>query len=405
LRQDTGVVGAYVERRWSYDPALYAPARHRRACAYRAFVPDPIGDLELRINGEVAALISEAEARISALNQTTRPALAPLARLLLRTESIASSKVEGMQADARTLARGEVAHDTGRPVGQEVAGILANIDAMQLAIETATEHASIGSDHLKEIHRVLLARSLPDRAGRYRQGQGWIGGNDYNPCDATYVPPPEDRIEALVDDLCEFCNQDRLSPLVHAAIAHAQFETIHPFDDGNGRTGRALVQVIFRRRGLAPAFVPPISVLLAAEKQRYIEGLIAFREDDLTRWLEMFAGAAARSADLANRYLGDVVDLQDRWRARLGERSKLRSDAAPWGLIEILPGYPVITVAVALVALDAAGHRRSRAAVQLGVVQLEDAGILQPVSSSKRNRAWEADGLLDLITRLEAGEP
>ncbi|MGH2577995.1 MAG: Fic family protein, partial [Actinomycetota bacterium] len=356
-------------------------------------------------NGEVAALISEAEARISALNQTTRPAPAPLARLLLRTESIASSKVEGMQADARTLARGEVAHDTGRPVGQEVAGILANIDAMQLAIETATEHASIGSDHLKEIHRVLLARSLPDRAGRYRQGQGWIGGNDYNPCDATYVPPPEDRIEALVDDLCEFCNQDRLSPLVHAAIVHAQFETIHPFDDGNGRTGRALVQVIFRRRGLAPAFVPPISVLLAAEKQRYIEGLVAFREDDLARWLETFAGAAARSADLANRYLGDVVDLQDGWRARLGESAKLRSDAAAWSLIEILPGYPVITVAVALVALDAAGHRRSRAAVQLGVAQLEDAGILQPVSSSKRNRAWEADGLLGLIARLEAGEP
>ena len=351
----------------------------------------------------VVALIAEAEARIAALNQSMSPALVPFARLLLRTESVASSKVEGIQADAASLARGEVAHDTGRPIGQDVTGILANVDAMQFAVETATEHPTIEPRLLKEIHRVLLARSVPDRAGRFREGQGWIGGNDYNPCDAAYVPPPEDRIEALIHDLCAFSNQDRLSPLVQAAIAHAQFETIHPFDDGNGRTGRALVQVLFRRRGLAPAFVPPVSVVLAAEKQRYIDGLIAFREDDLGRWLETFASAAARSADLAQSYLRDVADLQDVWRAGVRESVKLRADAAALRLIEILPGYPVITVAVAVAALEAIGQTRSRAAVQVAVSQLEGAGVLHPVSSSKRNRAWEADGLLELITRLEAG--
>ena len=395
--------GAYVERTWTADPALHAPPRYRRACAYRAFVPGPIEDLGIHLEGGVMALIAEAEARIAALNQSMSPALVPFARLLLRTESVASSKVEGIQADAASLARGEVAHDTGRPIGQDVTGILANVDAMQFAVETATEHPTIEPRHLKEIHRVLLARSVPDRAGRFREGQGWIGGNDYNPCDAAYVPPPEDRIEALIHDLCAFSNQDRLSPLVQAAIAHAQFETIHPFDDGNGRTGRALVQVLFRRRGLAPAFVPPVSVVLAAEKQRYIDGLIAFREDDLGRWLETFASAAARSADLAQSYLRDVADLQDRWRARVRESVKMRADAAALRLIEILPGYPVITVAVAVAALEAIGQTRSRAAVQVAVSQLEGAGVLHPVSSSKRNRAWEADGLLELITRLEAG--
>ncbi|MGH9388504.1 MAG: Fic family protein, partial [Vicinamibacteria bacterium] len=374
--------GTYVERSWRYDPALYAPARYRRACSYVAFVPDPIRDLELRIEGEVAALISEAEARIAALNRPVSPALAPLARLLLRTESIASSKVEGMQADARSLARAEVAHDTGRSVGQELAGILANVDAMQFAIETATEHPTMEPAHLKEIHRVLLVGSHPERAGLFRSGQGWIGGNDYNPCDAAYVPPPEEEIERLVDDLCASCNQDRLPPLVQAAIAHAQFETIHPFDDGNGRTGRALVQVLLLRRGLAPSFVPPLSVVLAAEKQRYIEGLVAFREDDLSGSLEIFASAAARSAELAQKYLADVVDLQDAWRARL-QATRVRSDAAAWSVIEVLPGYPVITVAVALAALETHGVRRSRPALQLAVVQLEEAGVLKPVSASK----------------------
>ena len=397
--------GTFVRRTWVYDPSLHAPARYRRACAYEAFVPDPIGDLELQIRGEAAGLISEAEAQIAALNSTSSPALAPLARLLLRTESIASSKVEGMQADARSLARGEVADDKGRPVGPDVADILANIDAMQFAIEAATEQATIESDQLMGIHGVLLARSLPGRAGRIRETQGWIGGNDYNPCDADYVAPPEEQIETLLEDLCGFCNQDRLPPLVQAAIAHAQFETIHPFDDGNGRTGRALVQVLFRRRGLAPAFVPPISVVLAAEKQRYIEGLIAFREDDLTGWLEVFASAAARAGELAQRYLGEVTTLQDAWRARVRESLDLRSDAAAWSVIEILPGHPVITVAVALAGLEASGRRRSRAAVQVAVAQLEGAGVLIPVSSSKRNRAWEALGLLDLVTALEAGVP
>lgn len=396
--------GTLVKRTWAYDPALHAPARYRRACAYEAFVPERLEGLELRIDGELAGLISDAEAQIQALNRSSSPALAPLARLLLRTESIASSKVEGMQADARSLARGEVAYDTGRRVGPEVAEILANIDAMQVAIETATAHAAIEPAHLIEIQRVLLIRSLPDRAGRLRETQGWIGGNDYNPCDAAYVPPPEDRIEPLLDDLCQFCNEDRLPPLVQAAIAHAQFETIHPFDDGNGRTGRALVQVLFRRRGLAPAFVPPISVVLAAEKTRYIEGLVAFREDDLATWLEIFASATARSAELAQAYLSRVIELQDGWREKLDQSSDLRSDAAAWSLIEILPGYPVITVAVAIAALEASDHRRSRAAVQAAVAQLEAAGVVHPVSSSKRNRAWEADGLIDLVTGLEAGD-
>jgi Fic family protein len=394
--------GTLVRRTWASDPSLHAPARYRRACAYDAFVPEPIADLDLRIGGEAAGLVSEAEARVGSLNSATFPALAPLARLLLRTESIASSKVEGLQADARSIARGEVAEDTGRSVGAEVVEILSNVDAMQFAIEAATEQAAIEPNHVQQIHRVLLERSLPDRAGRIRETQGWIGGNDYNPCGADYVPPPEDRVQPLLEDLCRFCNEERLPPLVQAAIAHAQFETIHPFDDGNGRTGRALVQVLFRRRGLAPTFVPPVSVVLAAEKGRYIEGLVAFRSGDITSWLEVFASATARACDVAQGYLGSVGQLQDAWRDRVRERLALRSDAASWSVLEILPGYPVVTVAVALAALEASGRRRSRAAVQMAVAQLESVGVLQPVSASKRDRAWEADGLLDLVADMES---
>lgn len=391
--------GRLLRQVWQYDPALHAPPRYRRACEYEAFVPNPIADLSIALPGDVGAVVSEAETAITRLNSKADPALVPLARLLLRTESIASSKVEGMQVDARTLALAEVAHDTGRTVGTNAAEVLANIDAMQLAIERASVTHEIVPGDLVAIHGALLERT-PNRgiAGRFRDKQNWIGGNDYNPCGADFVPPPPEEVAVLIDDLCSFCNKDDLSPLVQAAIAHAHFETIHPFDDGNGRTGRALVQVLLRKRGLAPAFVPPISVALARDKGRYIRGLTLFREDRIAEWLGVFAAAAAQAATLAARYVDLVAELQGRWRRQLREAASPRADAAAWMIIDVLPAYPVLTVPVAVAAT-----KRTKPAVNHAVRELVDAGVVTPVSESKRNRSWEAVGLLDLIVHLEAG--
>lgn len=193
-------------------------------------------------------------------------------------------------------------------------------------------------------------------------------------------------------------NDVALPPLVQAAIAHAQFETIHPFVDGNGRTGRALVQVVLRRRGLTPAFVPPISVVLARDKDRYLTGLTLFREDRLADWIELFAAATAEAATLAAHYATRVGELQDRWRERLRKYSNPRADAAAWSLITVLPAHPIITVPVACAATQ-----RTKPAVANAIEQLEAAGILVRLTESARNRAWEADGLLDLIVDLEAG--
>lgn len=184
---------------------------------------------------------------------------------------------------------------------------------------------------------------------------------------------------------------DSLPPLAQAAYAHAQFETIHPFADGNGRTGRALVQMLLRRRGLAPSYVPPISVVLASDKQRYISGLEAFRDSREDEWLENFAVSAARAAELAARYLGDVQALQEEWRSRLAPLG-VRTDAAAWAIINALPGHPIISAPVAEVAI-----RRSRPAAAQGIDQLVKAGVLIPLGSGKRNRQWEAESLLDSL--------
>ncbi len=151
--------GRLLRQIWRYDPALHAPPRYRRACEYEAFVPDPVTDLSLSLPGDVGAVVSEAETAIAKLNSKADPALVPLARLLLRTESIASSRVEGMQIDARTLARAEVAHDTGRRIGTNAAEVLANIDAMQFAIEHASATHDIVPEDLAAIHRALLEQA------------------------------------------------------------------------------------------------------------------------------------------------------------------------------------------------------------------------------------------------------
>lgn len=392
--------GTLLPQTWKYDPALYAPPRHRRACGYEAFVPDPLDALPA-IAADVAGTISAAEAAIRQLNAVAQPALRPLARLLLRTEAIASSKVEGMQVDARALARAEARSELGQSIGTDAAEVIANIDAMQLAVDDAAAGDEFEVAHILAIHRVLLA-GAPNAhriAGVIRSSQNWIGGNDYNPCGAAFVPPPPDGVTPLLDDLVRFTNDESLPPLAQAAFAHAQFETIHPFDDGNGRTGRALVQVILRRRGIAPDYVPPISVVLAADKGRYIDGLTAFRESREDEWLETFAVAATRAAELAASYVTQVQMLQEEWSERLHGIVK-REDAAAWLLVQELPGHPIISTAV-----GAALTGRSKPRVQQAIDQLVEAEVLIPLSGAKRNRQWEAAGLLDVLSDLESAQP
>jgi hypothetical protein len=153
--------------------------------------------------------------------------------------------------------------------------------------------------------------------------------------------------------------------------------------------------VILRRRGLAPDYVPPISVVLAADKQKYIDGLVAFREGRESEWLDVFARASARAADLATEFLVRVQELQTSWRQRL-EALHLRSDAAAWRIVDVLPAHPIISVPVATAAIN-----RSRPATAQAIEQLDQMGVLQPLGAGRRNRQWEAAGLLGLTAEFE----
>lgn len=396
--------GRYESRIWPSDATRDAPPRHRRACRYEVYLPEPLGGWAIRLDGALAALVSEAEQALMALNNDGGPGLTPLARLLLRTESVASSKVEGLQLGVRELARAEAKAESGTAPGATALEVLGNIDAMVLAVESAAERTRFGEQEILAIHRRLLESTVHQRiAGQYRDSQNWIGGNDYTPCGADFVPPPPDLVAPLLVDLCDTINDEMLSPLVQAALIHAQFETIHPFDDGNGRTGRALVHVVLKRRGIARAFVPPISVVFAGARAKYIEALTCYRnagDAGVNAWIEHFATAMLRAARLARSYIADARDLQEQWRARLRAQGAVpRSDAAAWAIIDLLPAHPMISAPVAT-----AMTQRSKSRVYEAIEQLVAAGVLVPLSSGQRNRWWEAAGLFDLIGQLESGE-
>jgi Fic family protein len=274
-------------------------------------------------------------------------------------------------------------------------------------MDFAVQHlaaAGVTIDGILEVHRRLLADTdQHPYAGRLRDEQNWIGGSSYNPCSAAFVPPPEGHVESLMEDLCAFVNDDALPPVAQAAIAHAQFETIHPFVDGNGRTGRALVHVILRRRGLAPRAVPPISLILATRAQDYIAGLTAFRHvgppdqpaavDGVNHWVATFASATTRAAVDAGSFEERIGALKDDWRKRLG---RVRARSATAELVDRLPGMPIATVNGVAEMIG-----RSSTAANEAIDRFVQAKILKQVTVGRRNRAWEATDVMDAFTDFE----
>jgi len=359
------------------------------------------------LDGDVAADVADAESAIARLNVAATSLIdtEALARILLRAESVASSKIEGLEVGARRLLRAEAARGMGdAPSDVTALEVLGNIDAMVAAIQSADEGEPVTLELLLDLHRRLLAGTrLEAHGGRLREVQNWIGGSDYNPCSAAFVPAPPELVEELMVDLVAFSNSNSLPAVAQAAVAHAQFETIHPFIDGNGRTGRALIHLILRRRGLAPRVLPPVSLILATWAKDYVGGLEASRYQGSSRtraahegtnlWIGRFAGACSRAAADATSFEHRAQAIEAAWRDRL---DKVRDRSASDLLLRALAGAPVVTVSS---AADLIG--RSFVQTNQAVGRLVEAGILNQVTVGRRNRAFEAPDIIDAFTDLE----
>jgi Fic family protein len=393
-------MGRYIERVWEGNPSGSTRAE-RTSCRYRAYAPDPLTSADIALPASVAADLNDVEQQVRQLNGQ-QPGLAnlePLARFLLRAEAIASSNIEGLVLNVRRLARSEAAEREGLPVTDATArAVLGNIRALDESLTLASNPTTpVTLDDLLTIHRALLTGTRDEAwAGVVRDEQNWIGG--LNPCSAAFVPPPPEELASLLADLLQYISGDEHPALLQAALAHSQFETIHPFADGNGRVGRALIQLVLRRRDVATRVLPPVSLVLATQADQYVQALDGTRSDGSgvagkLAWVELFLSATGRACRDAGMFAAELVDLEAASRAKLG---RVRANSATDLLLTALPSLPVFSVTTA-----AAHVGRTFQATSDAVERLRQADVVRQVTLGRRNRAFEAVGLFEAFTGFE----
>lgn len=345
---------------------------------YRAAVVPEIAGLGVHIDGDVLLAAADATREMARFDAEIDARFAPFESLLLRSESAASSEIEHLSASAKAVLMAE-AGDTSRVNASLVAS---NAKAMHaaLALADAPDAAAIIA-----MHRALLERSNPTAVGHWRDQQVWIGGRLPSPHDALFVPPHHSRVPAAMDDLVAFIERNDLEPFVQTMVAHAHFETIHPFPDGNGRTGRALIHSMLRSRGVAQSATVPISAGLLQSTDRYFAALTAFRVGDLSPIVALAADAAHVAIANGRQLAADVQRLAEAWRERT---ANLRSDSVVHRLVPDLPDHPIV---------DATSiqrrYRVSAPTAANAIKQLVELGILSQANGGVRFRKFIAHGI------------
>jgi len=226
-----------------------------------------------------------------------------------------------------------------------------------------------------------------------RDEQVWVGGTPYSPHGATYVPPQAPRVKACLEDLLAFLARTDIDPIAQAAIAHAQFETIHPFVDGNGRTGRALLHTLLRERDILRETTLPVSAGLLHDVDRYMASITAYQEGDPTPIIECLADALEFAVALGSRMAELVSQILEDWNQNITQRR----GSAIHGLPALLVQQPVVNVAYVADKLQIS----DRAARTL----LSDAcelGIVRQVGTVRRGVIYQADEIIDVLDRVSS---
>ena len=373
--------------------AMSRAAAARKGTSYQAAVPPPIADMRFTFDDAVAAAAEDARAEVTRFDAELSAMFggsgefAPLASVLLRTESSSSSQIENITAGARALALAEIGLAKH---GSNAELVVANVEAMQRAV--------VGADRMSPasilaIHAALLHDQPSADPGVFRSEPVWIGGSGAYPHGAQFVPPHHERIRDGIRDLCAFIARTDLPLIAHAAVAHAQFETIHPFVDGNGRTGRALVHAMLRHGRATTRTTVPVSAGLLTDTRTYFTALTAYRAGDPDPIVARFSGATFAAIDNSRVLAAALKVIDERWRATL----TARSDSVAWRILPILLAQPVVT---SRVVQERTGV--SQPAADRALRQLADAGIVTAKNEHgqdrKRDVVWRSD---DVITALD----
>lgn len=355
-----------------------------------ASIPPMIARLDFPAAQAVNALVEQAAVEIARAEHATG-GLPALGRFLMRTDSVSSSRIEYEEASAEDFARALA----GSRANRSAQSMVAATRALAGLVDTAGRNGRISIADILDAHRRLMAEDPLDGryAGRWRSMQNWIGGSDHSPRDAIHIPPAPGRVRDLMDDLVRYLNRDDVPVIVQAAIGHAQFESIHPFTDGNGRIGRALINAVLRRRGITGNSVVPVASALLAEREHYFQLINEYRTGAVEPFVRNLA-AGMKAAAVESRVSADrLIEMPKTW----ADTVRFRAGSAGAKLIDVILDHPVFSSDEIAGAIGS-GPANTNAAI----ARLESEGILREITGRKRDRVWlavDVSGELDDLER------
>ena len=398
-------MGRYVSQKWYGNPQALR-AQDRRGGRFDAYIPHPLISWQPLLPADVVAFLGETERVLVDTASRLKPRSG--GDICFWAESLGSSRIEGVAPNPKRVvqALAKRQHTGAAADHGAVAEVIGNIDATAEAQQMLSQRQHLRLETLLDAHRTLMAASpTPHFGGEVRTDQNWVGGNDWHPLEGGFVPPPPEMCMPLLEDLVVYLRGDDHPPLLQAAVAHAQFETIHPFGDGNGRAGRAVLYGVLKHRCAPDGMMPPVSLALSRNRDAYLDALADFqsyvgdadhpgRSEALTRWLEVLADAAQRSSAAVVRYQHAISALQNRWRAAVGGRQK-RSVAA--AVIDYLPANPSVT-SKTLAAATGFSQRRCADALR----RLEQAGVVKGRTRGPSLRVYDADKVFEAFNVMSS---
>ncbi|MCG7606245.1 MULTISPECIES: Fic family protein [Mycobacterium] len=371
----------YEDVRWEPQGRRYASTAPPRYGTYHPAVPTSIADLVLELPSSVLADAELASREIGRFDAELGGEIAPFAAVLLRSESAASSQIENLTASARAIGEAEL---PGGKAKRNAEVIVANTAAMQAAIALSD---AVDANAILTMHRALMVNDPRHTPGEFRTEPVWIGGGS-TPIGATFVGPRHELIPGAIGDLIAFAQRADIPALPQIAVSHAQFETIHPFTDGNGRTGRALVQAMLRNKDMTRQVTVPVSAGLLADTGAYFAALTSYRDGDAAPIVERFAEATVLAIGNGRRLVTDLREIRETWNDVIAARS----DSAVWKVADLLTRRPVVNAALLAQELSIESTNAHRY-----LNPLAEAGILVETTNGPRNRVWRSPEVLAAI--------
>lgn len=362
--------------------------------AYKSFVPSPLPpNPPVQIDAEMAQLLIKANSQLAVLQSISSriPSIKLLVSMYVRKEALLSSQIEGTQATLEDVLDPNIDANTNR----DVAEVINYIKATKYAVDRLKD-LPLCNRLIRETHAVLMegVRGQEKNPGEFRRSQNWIGGRGSTLKNAIFVPPNVDDMTEAMSELEKYINaDDDTDTLIRAALMHYQFETIHPFLDGNGRIGRLLITLLLMEKNILSMPSLYISYFLKKNRIEYYDRMTQVRtKGDFEQWIRFFLYAIMESAEDAIETIDKLVALHDKNMAIISNMGRGAKNAEL--VFNYLEQNPIIDISKTAEALGIAYNTVSSA-----INRLVSAGILVQTSGSARNRIFSYEAYLDILRK------